>query len=91
MDIELLGGIPSSFEAPEGREEEKREIAKISVKANKFFKEVMNQYPGDPVIENWALESHQNLRQSLCERFMGVSSSVPDDLGKSRVNVDHSE
>lgn len=92
MEVEL-SGITSSFDHPALREEgdEKREIAETCVKANRFFKEVMNRYSENPAIQQWARESHQNLRRTLSERFMSVSSSVSDNLRERGVDVNHSQ
>lgn len=92
MDVELSSGISSSFDHPAlERDEEKKEITETCVKANKFFKDVMNRYSGNDAIVNWARESHKNLRKTLSERFMSSSSSVSDDLGKCWMNVNHSK
>lgn len=92
MDVEL-SGITSSFDHPALREgeEEKREITETCVKANKFFKGVLNRYAGNPTIEQWAQKSHQDLRRALSERLVSVSSRVSDDLRERGVNINHSE
>ncbi|NRA89700.1 MAG: hypothetical protein HRU43_00940 [Simkaniaceae bacterium] len=81
MAVEL-NGISSSFSEPFQRsEEERREITETSIKANKFFKGILNSCPDNKDIQEWVMESHKNLRETLGDRLAGVSRCIPNNLG----------